>query len=71
MQAPDLDAAQTVGALAALLRGPGAEGRLPLLACSRMSVNGGASDVEDVGDLLDGALAGVVELLGKHDLLGG
>ena len=34
-----------------------------------MAVDGGARDVEDVGDLLDGALAGVVGLLRESDLL--
>ena len=33
-----------------------------------MAVDGGARDVEDVGDLLDGALAGIVELLRESDL---
>lgn len=35
-----------------------------------MAVDGGAGDVEQVGDLLDG-LAGVLELLGKFCLAGG
>jgi hypothetical protein len=35
-----------------------------------MPVDRGAWDVEDVCDLLDGALAGVVELLCESDLLG-
>lgn len=34
-----------------------------------MAVDGGARGGEEVGDLLDGALAGVVELLGECDLL--
>jgi hypothetical protein len=33
-------------------------------------VDGGAGHAEDVGDLLDGVLAGVVELLGEGGLLG-
>ncbi len=35
-----------------------------------MSVDGGARHAEEVGDLLHGALAGVVELLREQDLLG-
>jgi hypothetical protein len=45
----------------------GTAGRLPLLL--QMPVDGGARDVEDAGDLLDGALAGVVEPLYEDDLL--
>ena len=36
-----------------------------------MAVDGGAGDVEQVGDLLDGLGAGVLELLGKFCLAGG
>jgi len=35
-----------------------------------VAVDGGAGDVEQVGDLLDG-LAGVLQLLGKFCLAGG
>ena len=35
-----------------------------------MPVDSGPGDAEDVGDLLDSALAGVVELLGQGDLFG-
>jgi hypothetical protein len=33
-------------------------------------VDGGAGNAEEVGDLLNGALTRVVELLGERDLLG-
>jgi hypothetical protein len=45
-------------------------GRLPLLASSRVPVDGGAGRAEGVGDLLDGVVAGVVELLCDGDLPG-
>jgi hypothetical protein len=43
-------------------------GSLPLAGLLEMSVDRGARDVEDVCELLDGALARLVELLGEHDL---
>lgn len=45
-------------------------GRLPLLAGGEMPVDGGAWHLEEVCDLLDGFLSGVVELLCQGDLLG-
>src|ERR1035438_1450128 len=46
-------------------------GRALALACVvEVSVDGGAGHAEEVGDLLDGVVAGVVELLCEGDLLG-
>ena len=45
-------------------------GALPLCGGVEMSVDRGSGDAEDVGDLLNSALAGVVELLGERNLLG-
>ena len=42
---------------------------LALAALLKMPVDRGARDVEDVRNLLDGALTGVVELLREDDLL--